>query len=100
MQDWNYLHTNDFEITLEIGCFKYPRHEDLNRYWDDNRDALLAYIEKVHSGIKGAINDEDGNPIGNATIEVDGIRHNIQVRSLPRLHACVNVVSNWNIVTH
>ena len=29
MQDWNYLHTNDFEITLEIGCYKYPPHEQV-----------------------------------------------------------------------
>ena len=30
MQDWNYLHTNDFELTLEIGCYKYPPHEQVN----------------------------------------------------------------------
>ena len=30
MQDWNYLHTNDFEITMELGCTKYPRHEELD----------------------------------------------------------------------
>ena len=29
MQDWNYLHTNDFELTLELGCFKYPPHEQV-----------------------------------------------------------------------
>ncbi len=30
MQDWNYLHTNDFELTLEIGCYKYPPHEQVS----------------------------------------------------------------------
>ena len=78
MQDWNYVHTNDFEITLEIGCYKYPPHDQLDKYWEENLEALLVYIERVHSGIKGFVLDENGSPVANATIEVSGIRHPIK----------------------
>ena len=49
MQDFNYLNSNDFEITLELSCCKYPSSKDktLEREWDRNREALLAYMEKV-----------------------------------------------------
>lgn len=78
MQDWNYLHTNDFEITLELGCYKYPPHSQLLSFWQDNREALLTFIERVHIGIKGFVLDQtDAQPIANATIEVDGIHHPI-----------------------
>lgn len=81
MQDWNYLHTNDFEITLELGCYKYPPHSQLLSFWQDNREALLSFIERVHIGIKGFVLDQtDSQPIlgANATIEVDGIQHPIK----------------------
>ena len=47
MQDWNYLHSNCFEITIELGCVKYPMEKDLNRYWTQNEAALFVFISQV-----------------------------------------------------
>lgn len=47
MQDYNYLKSNAFEITLELGCTKFPKAEELPKFWMENRDALLTFIEMV-----------------------------------------------------
>lgn len=47
MQDWNYLHTNCFEITIEMGCFKYPPSSQLQDFWKANKDSLLVYMAQV-----------------------------------------------------
>ncbi|KAI1883495.1 hypothetical protein AGOR_G00232030 [Albula goreensis] len=77
MSDFNYLHTNCFEITVELGCDKFPAEEELYSGWQDNKEALLSFMESVHRGIKGTVQDEDGNPIKGASISVRGIRHDI-----------------------
>uniref|UniRef100_A0A665UQD4 Peptidase M14 domain-containing protein n=1 Tax=Echeneis naucrates TaxID=173247 RepID=A0A665UQD4_ECHNA len=78
MQDWNYLNTNCFEVTIELGCIKYPMANDLPKYWEQNRKALLHFIHQVHTGIKGTVSDmNDGTGIPNATISVADIDHNI-----------------------
>ena len=77
MQDWNYLHTNDFEITLELGCTKYPRHERLESFWRDNKESLLQYMESVHMGFKGFVLDGEGRPVANATVHVEGVEHDV-----------------------
>lgn len=47
MQDYNYLHANCFEITLELSCCKYPHASELSKEWELNKEPLLAYIEQV-----------------------------------------------------
>lgn len=47
MQDWNYLHTNCFEVTIELGCVKYPNAEELPKYWKENRRSLLQFMKQV-----------------------------------------------------
>ncbi|BES95018.1 Zn_pept [Nesidiocoris tenuis] len=77
MQDFNYLSSNDFEITVELGCEKYPDADQLENEWERNKDALLAYMWEVHSGIKGQIKDAvTGKPIPHAIIHVRNITGN------------------------
>lgn len=78
MQDFNYLNTNCFELTLELGCTKFPFEKDLRSYWQDNRESLLSFMEQVNRGIKGFVLDVNGDGVQNAEITVMGIEHSIK----------------------
>ncbi|KAA8594455.1 hypothetical protein FQN60_011590 [Etheostoma spectabile] len=77
MSDFNYLHTNCLEITVELGCDKFPSEAELYPEWKRNKEALLSFMESVHRGIKGVVRDGDGNGIKGATISVRGIRKDV-----------------------
>jgi carboxypeptidase D len=80
MQDWNYLNTNDMEITIEVGCYKFPLAANMTDFWNQNRIALIAYMEQVNHGIRGFVLDDRGSVISNASIAVNGIDRKV-VRS-------------------
>jgi len=74
MQDFNYLATNSFEITLELSCEKFPASDLLPTYWADNRKALLEFLWQSHLGFKGVVRDADtGKPIKNAVVWVRNV---------------------------
>ena len=60
LQDFNYVHSNALEVTLELSCCKHPPAAHLPGYWRDNRPALLAFMERVHAGVKGVVTDLSG----------------------------------------
>lgn len=77
MQDYNYLHSSCFEITIEQGCRKFPYASELEGIWNANRDALILFIRQVHVGVKGVVMDENGTLISNARIDVVGRSHSV-----------------------
>lgn len=112
MQDWNYESVGCMEITIEISDIKYPPGKffffvislnnfigsDLNIYWEENKEALITYMEQVHlgrynlkflkkncyfifKGVKGIVtSSSDGKPL-NATILI--LEHNHKIYTDP-----------------
>lgn len=47
MNDFSYLHTNCFEVTVELSCDKFPHASELPHEWENNKESLLLYMEQV-----------------------------------------------------
>ncbi|XP_022542255.2 carboxypeptidase Z isoform X2 [Astyanax mexicanus] len=77
MSDFNYLHSNCLELTVELGCDKFPAEEELYPEWLRNKEALLSFMESVHRGIRGIVKDGNGNGIKGAIISVKGLRRDV-----------------------
>ena len=73
VQDFNYLWSNCFEITIELSCCKYPKEDKLMGEWQKNEKSLVKYLLKVHQGIKGHVMRKGGQVEGNARVQVKGI---------------------------
>lgn len=59
MQDYNYVNSNCFEITVEVSCCKFPDESTLEGFWNDNRESLLEYLKLVHTGLNGFVKNKD-----------------------------------------
>ncbi len=64
MQDWSYRFMGCLEVTVELGTTKWPNYTLLPSYWEANREAMLAYIETAHLGVRGLCLDRaTGAPV-------------------------------------
>jgi hypothetical protein len=78
MQDWNYNWLGCMEVTIEVSDIKAPDPRELTRYWNDNRESMIALLEQVHTGIRGTIRDaSDGTPLA-ATIRIRNNQSTVQ----------------------
>ncbi len=71
MQDWSFIWYGGHEVLMELSLSKWPSASTLPGYWDDNLESMLAYMERVHEGVRGVVTDIDtGLPV-RATVQVD-----------------------------
>jgi len=71
MQDWNYVYSGCMEVTIELSCEKIPLFNELDQFWDNNKNSMISYIDKSNFGIRGYVLDIDHKAIP-ATIKIKG----------------------------
>ncbi|MCK5804197.1 MAG: putative Ig domain-containing protein [Lentisphaeria bacterium] len=75
--DWRYRYCGTLEITAELDGSKNFPEDGLADAWDDNREALLGYVEAADSGLRGVVTDLfSGEPL-RSRIAVEGIAHDM-----------------------
>jgi carboxypeptidase D len=71
MQDWFYVWSGGWDMTLEVSNTKWPSGSTLPGFWDDNRESMLTYFEGSLLGVRGIVTDaETGLPL-DAEIYID-----------------------------
>ncbi|XP_065187718.1 carboxypeptidase D-like [Sycon ciliatum] len=73
MQDYNYVFGNCFEVSVDLGCCRYPVGAQLPLLWESNKGALLALLATVFQNAHGRmVSAEAGRLLSNANITVVG----------------------------
>lgn len=57
LQDWHYRYGGAVHITFEVSNVKTPNSSALAGLWDDNREAMFAYMSLVHRTVRGIVTD-------------------------------------------
>ncbi len=72
MQDWDYNYHGEHHVTLEISNNKMPAFEQMDSYWEHNRNAMLWWMQQARTGLGGLVLDaRDHKPL-DATLTLAG----------------------------
>lgn len=70
MQDWAYYWEGEQHVTIEISNQQPPPYSQMSTYWDNNRDAMLWWMQRTLQGVRGLVTDAvTGQPL-DATADV------------------------------
>lgn len=73
MQDFIYVNSNGFDLTIELSCCKFPKADELPNEWAKNKRSMLEFMKMVHVGVKGVVTDNNGYPLKDMEIVVGGL---------------------------
>ncbi len=74
MQDWAYHWEGEHHVTIELSFTKSPPYDQMDTYWNANRDAMLWWMERALDGVRGRVlNALSGAPV-EAAVDVDQIQ--------------------------
>jgi hypothetical protein len=59
MMDWSYRYTGCLEVTIELSEIFAPSASTWDAYHEANGDAMLAWLESAHGGVRGVVTCRD-----------------------------------------
>ncbi|KAF0993224.1 hypothetical protein HZS_5724 [Henneguya salminicola] len=78
MQDYNYVQTNCFEITVEMSCISYLNSSTIPTLFKQNYPSLIAFIRQASRGIKGIVIDGENNSLSGVHISISDRKHDVK----------------------
>lgn len=70
LQDWAYHWRGEHHVTIELSNQSTPPYNEMDDYWDDNRDAMLWWMRRPLTGARGLVTDAtSGEPL-DASVDV------------------------------
>ncbi|XP_067280884.1 carboxypeptidase D, b [Pseudorasbora parva] len=79
---WAYHGNDTLAVNIGLSCELLPPEDSLPEFWEENHRALLQFIQQVHMFVTGMVTDgHSGKGIANATVVVEGSRHQVHTSS-------------------
>jgi hypothetical protein len=70
MQDWAYHWQGEHHVTIEVANAQPPPYNQMDSYWNANREAMLWWMGRALEGVRGLVYDVvTGDPL-DATVDV------------------------------
>ena len=70
MQDWAYHWQGEHHVTIEVSYSQPPAYNQMDTYWNYNREAMLWWMSRALTGARGLVTDAlTGQPL-DATVDV------------------------------
>ena len=55
MMDYNYMQKNCWEVSVYLGCCKFPFANTLEHFWTANKKPLIYFMHQVSAKIRGEV---------------------------------------------
>ncbi|HSB64943.1 MAG TPA: M14 family zinc carboxypeptidase, partial [Anaerolineales bacterium] len=73
MQDWDYYYNGEHHVTIEISWDKNPEFNLMDTYWNNNREAMLWWMQRAWTGLAGMVVDVRNNAPLDASVTLVGM---------------------------
>lgn len=78
MQDWSIYYKHSMHATIELSYTKWPSASHLPVAWNENKEAMLAYLERSLTGVHIEAVDASGQPVSGFKVSVNTSKRSVE----------------------